>query len=295
MASVPDLLALRRRIDLPIARRARGLLDGTHPSLLRGHGDEFDDLLLYAPGDDVGDIDWKSSARAGVPIIKRYESRRTVPLLLAVDTGREMAATAASGEPKSDVAVAAAALLAQVARDRGDPVGVVAADAGRLVRVPARTGAEHVQVALRQVERAFGVDAPPSDLPRLLRQAASYPRRGLVVLVTDDGSPAPEHEPALRRLRDKHDLMVLSVADVDPLRPDDGTGPTTDVADRWEVPAEVLGRPELQAALARHRAGARAYRAAMLRRLGTTDVVVDGTDDLVPALVAAARRRRAHR
>ena len=82
---------LRARLSLPVARRAAGLLDGRHRSVLQGHGQDFDDLSLYSPGDDVGDIDWKSSARAGIPVIKRFVRQSNLSVVLAVDTGRTMA------------------------------------------------------------------------------------------------------------------------------------------------------------------------------------------------------------
>ena len=63
MPDVSRLAQVRARLDLPVARRASGLLEGRHRSVFKGHGQDFDDLHLYAPGEDVGDIDWKSSAR----------------------------------------------------------------------------------------------------------------------------------------------------------------------------------------------------------------------------------------
>ena len=56
LAAVAALAALA----LPTLRRATGLLDGRHKSVLLGHGQDFDDLSPYRPGDDVTDIDWKS-------------------------------------------------------------------------------------------------------------------------------------------------------------------------------------------------------------------------------------------
>ena len=57
MDSSSRLAQVRARLDLPLARRAAGLLEGRHRSILKGHGQDFDDLSLYTPGDDVGDID----------------------------------------------------------------------------------------------------------------------------------------------------------------------------------------------------------------------------------------------
>lgn len=313
------LTHLRARLELPVARRAMGLLDGRHRSVLQGHGQDFDDLSLYTPGDDVGDIDWKSSARAGIPVIKRFVRQSNLNLVIAVDTGRTMAATSAGGQTKGEVATEAATLIAYLARDRGDRVALVAADAGRMTQQPPRGGTAHLEVLLRQVERAFTVDAPDSDLDRLLtRVAGGFTRRALVVVLTDEANPGPEHADALRAVCIRHEVVVMSIADADPLDLVDRGAPTgrgrrsasparsgrfgrvgqvtRDVGDGWTVPPWLQGRPDLQKAASAARAQRAQTRAAMLRRLRVHDVVVASTDEVVPALVdLLTRSRRARR
>ena len=284
---------LRARLSLPVARRAAGLLDGRHRSVLQGHGQDFDDLSLYSPGDDVGDIDWKSSARAGIPVIKRFVRQSNLSVVLAVDTGRTMAALAASGETKSAVAIDALTLVAYLSRDRGDRVALVAADEGRLTQLPPRGGTAHLELLLRKVEHAFDVQAPASDLDRILHRVSGIVRRSLVVLVTDEANPTAEHRDVLRSVCLRHEVLVIAIADADPLQ---AGGATRDVGDGWAVPAWLQGRSDLIAATAAVRAERAAARSAMLRRLRVHEVVVRGTDDVVPALVGLFERsRRARR
>lgn len=149
MSTASRLAAVRARIDLPTLRRAAGLLDGRHRSIFSGHGQDFDDQVEYHPGDDVSDIDWKSSARAGHPIIRRFVRESNLSVVFLVDTGRTMAASAASGEQKSEVALLAADVIAFLARQRGDTVGLLAGDAERIQHLPARSGTEHMELLLR--------------------------------------------------------------------------------------------------------------------------------------------------
>src|SRR5690625_6079654 len=118
MSSASRLAKIRARLDLPTVRRASGLLDGHHRSIFTGHGQDFDDMVEYHPGDDVGDIDWKASARSGYPVIRRFVHESNLAMVLAVDSGRSMAATAPSGERKSEVALFAADVVAYLARAR---------------------------------------------------------------------------------------------------------------------------------------------------------------------------------
>ena len=139
---------LRAALSLPTLRRATGLLDGRHKSVFVGRGQDFDDMSFYRPGDDISDIDWKSSARLGQPVIKRYQRESMMPMVLAVDTGRTMAAMTPSGEDKRDLALGVAEVFAYLARMRGDSVALVAGDAGRMTSRPARSGAKHVETLL---------------------------------------------------------------------------------------------------------------------------------------------------
>ncbi|QTE28122.1 DUF58 domain-containing protein [Pengzhenrongella sicca] len=285
---VSRLAQIRARLELPFNQRAVGLLDGRHLSIYRGQGQDFDDLSLYSPGDDVGDIDWKSSARSGIPIIKRYVRQNNLDVILAVDTGIAMSATAASGEPKAEVAGFAAAVLAFVAHDRGDRVGLVAVDAERTVLLPARGGSAHLELVLRRLEEAYDGAAPAGDLDRLVERVLTlFPRRSLVVLVTDEERPGPEHAQTLRLLRTRHEVLVLAVANADP------TGAhAQDVEDGRSWPAFLRGRRGLERAVTDARAERRARAAGVLRDARVLGVVMAGTDDALIQLISMLGQRR---
>ncbi|MBD7951445.1 DUF58 domain-containing protein [Oerskovia rustica] len=316
MTDVSRLAQVRARLELPLARRASGLLEGRHRSILKGHGQDFDDLHLYAPGEDVGDIDWKSSARAGIPVVRRFVRESNVNLVLVVDTGRNMGATAASGEPKADVVSFCCALVAYLARDRGDRVALVAADAERVVQLPPRASTRDLEVLLRTVEGQLGVDAPASDLNRALDRALSaFRRRSLMVVVTDEARPGPEHEPLLRRLRVRHEVMVVAVADLSPVAsglvpagadrataaaPTGGTSRRTtqvvDVDGTLDLPPFLRGRADVAAGAAQAARARRESVVALLRSLETEAVSVTGTHDVVPRFVELlGRAKRARR
>ncbi|MBD5785818.1 DUF58 domain-containing protein [Cellulosimicrobium terreum] len=295
MPDISRLAQVRARLDLPVARRASGLLEGRHRSVLKGHGQDFDDLHLYAPGEDVGDIDWKSSARAGIPIIRRFVRESNLNLVLVVDTGRTMGATAPSGESKAEVASFCCALVAYLARDRGDRVALVAGDAERLVQLPPRASTQDLEVLLRTVERQWRPDAPASDLARPLARASdAFRRRSLVVVVTDEARPGAEHEQLLRSIRVRHEVMVVHVADLSPLAAHGTT--VADVDGTLDLPPFLRGRAALAEASVDASGARRAEVADRLRRLQVQGVVVTGTQDVVPRFVELlGRQKRARR
>lgn len=308
MADVSRLAQVRARLELPLARRASGLLEGRHRSVLKGHGQDFDDLHLYAPGEDVGDIDWKSSARAGIPVVRRFVRESNVNLVLVVDTGRNMGATAASGEPKADAVSFCCALVAYLARDRGDRVALVAADAGRIVQLPPRASTQDLELMLRTVEKQLSVDAPASDLNRALDRALNaFQRRSLMVVVTDEARPGPEHERLLRRLRVRHEVMVVAVADLSPVgvatvgitagpAAHRALGAVADVDGTLDLPPFLRGRVDVAEGAAQAVRARRESVVALLRTLQVEAVSVTGTDDVVPRFVELlGRAKRARR
>ncbi|HET8896291.1 MAG TPA: DUF58 domain-containing protein, partial [Protaetiibacter sp.] len=62
-------------------------LDGGYASLVRGRSLDFEDLRPYEHGDEVRDIDWRATARAGEPMVKRSYAERRHTILFVVDTG----------------------------------------------------------------------------------------------------------------------------------------------------------------------------------------------------------------
>ncbi|QOR70496.1 DUF58 domain-containing protein [Ruania alkalisoli] len=291
MVSTSRLAKVRARLDLPTVRRAAGLLEGRHRSVYSGHGQDFDEMAEYRMGDDVSDIDWKASASYGEPVIRRFVRDSNLAMVLAVDTGRNMAAAAPDGGSKAEIATFAAEIVCYLARGRGDTVALVAGDAERIVQVPARGGTEHMEMMLRRVEAMLTLDAGPSDLNRVMDRILTwFNRRSLVVLITDEARPQPEHELSLKRLRTRHEVMVIQVADALPTT--FGDRPIDDVDQPLDIPEYMRSHKalaeEARTAVERRRADV----AAMLRRQGVEGVTADSEETLIDALIDLLRRQR---
>ena len=311
------LARVRGRLELPTLRRATGLLDGRHKSVFVGRGQDFDDLSVYRPGDDVSDIDWKSSARVGQPVIKRFQRESNLPLVLAVDTGRTMAAQAPDGTDKRDLAQAVADTLASLARQRGDTVALVAADATRMVDRPARSGSKHAEMILALLDRQLGslttevrppgaqadAEAAPEVVPAagapvsrvsavLARVSTWHRRRSLVVLITDTAHPDVQTDPDcalwLRRLSAQHELIVVQVADDAPL----GPGRRQDVELAAEVPAFLRQDKALVTYLSAEDSARRARVAALLDSRRVEHVTVSSMERMVDELADLLARQR---
>lgn len=290
-SSASRLAKVRARLDLPTVRRASGLLEGRHRSIYSGHGQDFDEMALYQIGDDVSDIDWKATAATGHPVIRRFVRDSNLAMVIAVDTGRNMAATAPDGSVKSDLALFAAEVICYLARNRGDLVALVAGDDERIVQIPARGGTSHMEMLLRRIEAMFELDGPPSDLNRVLDRVLTwFTRRSLVVIITDEARPEPGHEMALKRLRTRHEVMVVQIGDRLPT--DDPGELIDDVDTHLEIPEFLRSRKDFVDEATEYAMRRRLDAAALLRRRGIEAVTANSEDQLVDAMIDILRRQK---
>ncbi len=281
---------VRARLALPIVRQATGLFEGAHTSILTGKGHDFEDLTDYVPGDDVRDIDWKVSARAGSPVIKRFERETDVFTQLVVDTGREMLAATPSYENKYDVALMAAETLAFLSSQRGDRLGMVMGDSSGVAHFPGRHGVAHLEYVMRSAQNRLGEGRGAARVSGLLEYVLrTTHERSLVILVTDQHWPQPSDEISLRRVRTRHELLVVRVADmpltqenVDYMMEIDGDIP---------LPAYIRDDAEFRAELMADRQMWEERSAAVLRSHEVLHAPVSASEDVLPAIMSLLRRQ----
>ncbi|MDR1442309.1 MAG: DUF58 domain-containing protein [Bifidobacteriaceae bacterium] len=286
------LQAIQTLLELHSHRQARSVLDGDYASVFRGRGTEFEDLREYVAGDSVSDIDWKATARAGKPLIRRYLPEHKNYLLLLVGTGRSMTAVAPDGTMKLALALDVAGVFANLALRHRDVVGAVFGDAGGLEAIQPRGSRAHVEYLLQRLsDSAIDPDGPESDLPAVLDLAVrSRLPHGIVILITDDADLGPSGERSLALLHARHQIMVVRIADMN-LADSQAVDPF-DVETGLMVPDEVRFHPRLRA----QAATMTSYRAQMIERTlamrGIAHGRVTGQDDLVETLIGLLERHR---
>ncbi len=111
-------------LSLHAHRPAMAQLTGGHRSAQRGRGLEFEEVRLYAAGDDARTIDWRVTARRGKPHTKLFREERERPVWIVADLHPGLF-FGSRRQFKSAVLLQAAALLAWVAALGGDRVGAI--------------------------------------------------------------------------------------------------------------------------------------------------------------------------
>lgn len=215
---MPSLLVkVRRKMSISAHKRVRDALEGEYASVFKGRSMDFDDLREYIPGDDVKDIEWKATARSGDVRVKRYVAVRKHNIMLVVDTGRSMAATAPSGESKRDIAVLAAGVLASVAQSQSNLVSLTAGNSKDIYRLPLKGTSVHIERILQYIHTRTTLESPESDLTKVLEYVGrTTKRRLLLVIISDTLQFAAAQEKLLRRMAAQHELLFLSVEDLNP-------------------------------------------------------------------------------
>jgi uncharacterized protein (DUF58 family) len=182
----PGLSELRRYRLLAHRNRLLDVGNRTMPD--RGEGTAFESLREYARGDDPRRIDWKATAKRGTLIVRQTEAERSQSVLLAIDAGRLMVERldgweGGSSRERLDFALASALLLADVAAEHGDRVGLfVFADRVQRFIPPGRSALDRLAGALAEVQPQLVEPDYPGAFGFLARQLR---RRSLLVLFTD--------------------------------------------------------------------------------------------------------------
>jgi uncharacterized protein (DUF58 family) len=171
-----ELIGLRaraERIKLKRAQTSRAALAGAHRSRFRGRGMDYRESRHYQSGDDIRNMDWRITARAGDPHIKVFDEERERPVVLLVDFGPSMF-FASRGVFKSVQAARLAALIGWSAVARGDRVGALLFNGGHTELSP--RGGRRGQMRLI---RALVAAGDPRRLMHAVGDDEARPHRGL--------------------------------------------------------------------------------------------------------------------
>jgi len=138
-----EILKQVRRIEISTRGLVNEVFSGEYHSVFKGRGMNFAEVREYQYGDDIRNIDWNVTARAGSPFVKIYEEERELTVMLLVDVS-------ASGDfgtrerMKAELGVEICALLAFSAIKNNDKVGLLVFSDHVEKFVPPRKGRRHV-------------------------------------------------------------------------------------------------------------------------------------------------------
>lgn len=293
LIAAADMAGLAAQASLLATLPVREVHDhhaGDWASRWLGRGLDFEESRLYSPGDDIRDMDWRTTARTGRPHLKIYREERQPLVHLVVDRG----ATMRFGTRRRLKVAQAARVAAVLAFATASRNGVIGATLWNMQdeTLPAR----HGRLAALGLIEAAAVPCPPLSDPaptdslhladRLAALEASQPRGARLVLISDFAWLADTHETLLARLAARFDLWAIQIVDAaERALPQMGAACFHDMASGqrvWLDTGETAVRSAVRTAFADRLAG----QAARLARAGVRHLQVDSDADDLVALLA---------
>lgn len=290
MDKTQEIMQKVRRIELQARRLTTATLAGQYRSGFRGQGLDFDDFREYIPGDDPRFIDWKVTARTGVPYVRTFHEEREQVLLLAVDTSGSMTyASRSVADTKREYAARIAAVLAHSAALNSDKVGLLLFGTQPHFYLPPAKGMKQCQRIVREIlsAPAGGKDDTMDDIANeILRTQRKH---AMVFLMSDFFNEADKR--AAGKLNFKHELVPVRIND--PLElslPDAGRVYLRDPESGNLLEADLGNRAVREA----HAQAVQAQRVKwknVFNQLGVDMLDLTTTQDFIPPLRSLFSRR----
>ena len=286
----PMSSALVEALDLPVARRAAGLLPGDRRAAGVGSGTELAQLRAYEVGDDVRQLDAAATARTGIPHVRVHVPERTLTTWMVIDVSPSMAFGTAQ-RLKFDVAEGVALVIGRLAVRRAGRIGLLTFGSGRIRLLPPRASRPALIGVRRTLAEGVAVDghSEPDALARALGRVGRVAGQPGFVVVISDFRGQRDWTSAMGTLRMRHSVLAVEVRD-----PRESTLPAVgrlalidpETGERIEIDTNRRGLRERFAAAERRD---RAAVAAELRRLRVDHVVLSTDGDWLFELGRALR------
>lgn len=193
-------------ININAQSKALALLAGRRKIRQRGRGVDFEEVRLYAPGDDVRSIDWRVTARSGDPHTKLFQEDREQPIVLLIDLRSPMW-FGSKNCFKTVLASHIASVLAWAGLDAGERVGGIAMTNSGLFEIKPQRSKRSVLRLLRLMESAPSPSSSSysesnDSWPVALSQLKSLSRPGARLMLISDFTDLLSDTSVEKTLRD---------------------------------------------------------------------------------------------
>ncbi|MCR5148137.1 MAG: DUF58 domain-containing protein [Eubacterium sp.] len=208
-----NLSKIRAEVALYTNRKSSNILDGDFTSVFRGRSLEFDDLREYTIGDNIKDIDWKSSSKTGKTLVRRFIAEKKHNVLFVVDSGAKFMADTSAGEDKGLLAVDIFGTIAYLVDKHGDDFALMQdIDNGTFFSY-FRSGAAHFENLMAKCSSNIGKNGKKGPEGLLDYISESIRRKMVIIFITDMTGMEGISEKTLRKITVNNDLLVINIED----------------------------------------------------------------------------------
>lgn len=193
-------------------RAALLLLDKATLARQQGVGTEFEQLSEFRDGDDPRRIDWKTTARYGRPVVRRFRVERHRDVMLILDCGRLMGADAVRGT-KLDCAVDSALMLGRTVLENGDRCGLALFDDQVLGYLPPLAGNTALRALAESICNVQSRWREPDFSQMFAALQSRQSKRSLLVILSDivDEATSTRFRASLAALSRRHVVLFAAL------------------------------------------------------------------------------------
>jgi len=205
-----ELMKKVKQIEIKMKGLNTQLFSGEYHSAFKGRGMSFSEVREYSYGDDVRNIEWNVTARAGEPYIKIFEEERELTLMLLIDVSKSMYFGTGS-RTKRETVLEIAAVLAFSALTNNDKVGAIFFSDTVEAYLPPKKGRANVLKLIREL-LMINPKSDKTNLSKALDYLNNVQKKRSIVFTLSDFY-APSFEKSLTLTAKRHDLIGINVFD----------------------------------------------------------------------------------
>lgn len=204
----PDFSAISNSFIFGVEQAMRNM--GAHIAKRKGSGMEFNQLREFREGDTLKQIDWKATAKLGVPISKEFQEEKDQNVVFLLDCSRRMRAMERNLS-YFDYALNALLMSSYIALDKGDAVGVMTFS-GEPSWLPPIKGKININTLLNHLY-ALKTSTQSSDYVTAAENLlVKHRKRSLVIILTNvRDEDNDDLEKAVDILSKQHLVMVVAL------------------------------------------------------------------------------------
>lgn len=203
---------------------------GESQSPFRTRGLDFQEIRAYQPGDDMRQIDWRTTAKHGKPFTKLYTDEKECPVYFVCDMRGRMK-FASHGDFKSVIAARMAMFLAFLVEQKKDRIGSVILMPDRVISADLRQNGGTEALITDLV--SGGTSQPDTPDKTTLAQALTFLAReaknGAMIFIFSDFSDLDDKAVhILNRLSTRRTIALIHIYDALEAKLPDGLWTVTD-------------------------------------------------------------------
>jgi len=205
-----EILKKVRKIEIKTKGLSKHIFSGEYHSAFKGRGMSFSEVRDYQYGDDVRNIDWNVTARAGSPFIKVFEEERELTVVFLIDMSKS-SYFGTNTQFKNEIMTEISAVVAFSAMNNNDKVGAIFFTDRIEKFIPPKKGKKHILRIIRELIYSKP-EGKGTDIGQALRYLNNVQKKRSIAFLFSDFM-TKGYESALSIAGRKHDIIGMHLYD----------------------------------------------------------------------------------